>query len=94
MSEMIRILRRQPRCACVRARPAPNLRAQTPTCTDVCLYSEPRCNAPAFNKIPPVEYKNFDLMKLFHSYEHIGNSENLGLEHNISQSLEMHYSGV
>ena len=55
---------------------------------------KPRYNAPAFNKIPPIKRKCFGPKKYFHSYLHVDNSENLGLEHNFSQSLEMRYSGV
>ena len=51
---------------------------------------KPHYNAPAFNMILPVKHINFGPMKYFH----IGNSENLGLEHNFGQSLEMRYSGV
>ena len=55
---------------------------------------KPRYNAPAFIIIPPIKHKNFDLKKYFHSYLHVGNSENLGLKHNFDQSLEMRDSGV
>lgn len=37
---------------------------------------------------------NFGPKKYFHSYFHIGNSENLSLKYNFGQSLEMRYSGV
>ena len=55
---------------------------------------KPRYKAPAFNIIPPIKHKNFGPKKYFHNYLHVGNSENLGLKHNFSQSLEMRYSGV
>ena len=55
---------------------------------------KPRYNAPVFNINPLIEHKKFDPKKYFPSYLHIGNSENLGLKHNYSQSLEMRYSGV
>ena len=53
-----------------------------------------RYNAPAFNMILPIKYINFGPKKYLHYHLYIGNSENLGLKHNFSQSLEMRYSGV
>ena len=55
---------------------------------------KPRYSAPAFNIILPIEHKKFDPKKYFHSYLYVGNSDNLGLEHNFDQSLEMCYCGV
>ena len=55
---------------------------------------KPRYNAPAFNIIPLVEHISFGPEKYFHSYLHVGNSKNLSLKHNFSQSLEMCYSEV
>ena len=55
---------------------------------------KPQYNAPAFNLILPKEHKYFGAKKYIHSYLHVGNSENLSLKHNFSQSLEMRYSGV
>ena len=50
---------------------------------------KPRYNAPAFNIILLTEHNNFSFKKYFHSYSYVGNSENLGLKHNFTQSLEM-----
>ena len=55
---------------------------------------KPRYNAPAFNKIPPIEHKYFSPKKYFHSYLYIGNNENLGIEYNFDESLEIRFSGV
>ena len=55
---------------------------------------EPRYSAPAFNIILPIKHMNFSPKKHFHSYFHVGNSENLALKYNFGQSLEMRYSGV
>ena len=40
-----------------------------------------RYSAPAFNIIPPIEHTNSDPKNYFHSYLHISNSENFGMEH-------------
>ena len=55
---------------------------------------KPQYNATAFNLILPKEHRYFRAKKYIHSYLHVGNSENLSLKHNFSQSLEMRYSGV
>ena len=55
---------------------------------------KPRYNAPALNMIPPIKHISFGPKKYFHSYLHVGNCKNLGLEYSFGQSLEMRYSGV
>ena len=55
---------------------------------------KPRCSAPAFNTIPPIEHTNFDPKKCFHSYFYVGNKDNFGIEYNFDQFLEIRYSGV
>ena len=55
---------------------------------------KPRYSAPAYIEFPAIEHMCFGLKKCFHNYSYIGNSENLSIEHNLSQSLEIHHSGI
>ena len=50
---------------------------------------KPHYSTPAYNKFPPIEHNNFGPKKHVHSYLYVGNSENLGIEHNFNQSHEM-----
>ena len=69
-------------------------RATSKTTASKTAAVKPRYSAPAFNIIPPIEYIVFGFNKCFHSYLHVGNRENYGIEHNFDQSLEIRYSGV